>query len=128
MAKAPKPTDAELELLQVLWNDGPSTVRKIHETLQGKSTRYTTTLKILQKMTDKGLVTRDEANRSHVYHAAVPAEKTRKALVSHLLQSAFSKSPGRLVMHALSEKKTSPEELREIRELLDELEREENPS
>ncbi len=121
----PKPTDAELELLRVLWDRGPSTVREIHEALAtavAKSTGYTTTLKILQKMADKGLVTRDESRRSHIYAAAIEAEKTQRQLVRHLLQGAFGGSPTRLVMQALSEKPTSAEELREIRALLDELE------
>ena len=117
-----RPTDAELELLRVLWERGPSTVRDVHEALpKSKSTRYTTTLKILQNMTDKGLVTRDESRRSHVYKAAAAAEKTQRQLVRHLLQGAFGGSPARLVMQALSEERASPEELEEIRQLLDKL-------
>ena len=118
----PKPTDAELELLRVLWDSGPSTVREIHELLlESKSTGYTTTLKILQKMTDKGLVTRDESQKSHVYEAAITAEKTQRQLVRHLLQGAFGGNPTRLAMQALSEERSSPEELEEIRDLLDQL-------
>ena len=118
----PKPTDAELELLRVLWQNGPATVREIHEILSAsKSTGYTTTLKILQKMTDKGLVRRDESQRSHVYTAAVAAEKTQRQLVRHLLQGAFAGNPARLVMQALSEEHATPEELEEIRRLLDDL-------
>ena len=117
----PNPTDAELELLRILWERGPSTVRDIHEALP-KETGYTTTLKILQKMADKGLVTRDESSRSHIYSAASGAEKTQRQLVRHLLSSAFGGSPTRLVMQALSEERASSEDLKEIRKLLNELE------
>ena len=118
----PKPTDAELELLRVLWERGPSTVREVHETLpKSKATRYTTTLKIFQNMAEKGLVTRDDSQKSHIYHAAIEAEKTQRQLVRHLLQGAFGGSPARLVMQALSEEKASPEELDQIRALLEEL-------
>ena len=119
----PRPTEAELELLRVLWDRGASTVREIHEALSGeKDTGYTTTLKILQKMADKGLVNRDEAQRSHVYSAAIKAEQTQRQLVRNLLQKAFGGSPGQLVVQALSEKKASAAELAEIRRLLDEME------
>lgn len=117
----PKPTDAELELLQVLWTQGPSTVRQIHESLP-KATGYTTTLKILQKMADKRLVKRDESQKSHIYSATDKAESTQRQLVRHLLTNAFSGSPGKLVMQALSEEKASPEEIQEIKELLNKLE------
>lgn len=123
----PKPTDAELELLNVLWRLGPATVREVHEQLP-KDTGYTTTLKILQKMADKGLVLRDESNRSHIYTAAVKAESTQRQLVRHLLDSAFAGSPARLVMQALSEEKATPEELKEIKRLLKELEKQERKS
>jgi len=121
--KIPRPTEAELELLQVLWSSGSLTVRQIHEALP-KDTGYTTTLKILQKMTDKGLVVRDESQRSHVYSAAVEADRTQRQLVQHLVRSAFGGSPARLVMHALSDQKASADELREIRRLLRQLEQE----
>ena len=117
----PKPTDAELELLQLLWTLGPSTVRSIHESLP-KKTGYTTTLKILQKMADKGLVKRDESQKSHIYSAASRAESTQRQLVRHLLTSAFSGSPGKLVMQALSEQKATTEEIQQIKDLLDDLE------
>jgi predicted transcriptional regulator len=121
----PRPTEAELELLQVLWQRGPSTVREIHEALSGeKETGYTTTLKILQKMTDKGLVQRDESRRSHVYRAAWQAEHTQRQLVRSLLRRAFGGSAAKLVVQALSEEKASPDELAEIRTLLDRLEEE----
>ncbi len=120
----PKPTEAELELLQVLWQQGPSTVREVHEALsQAKDTGYTTTLKILQKMADKGLVQRDESERSHVYSTTLPAEQTRRNLVSDLLHKAFGGSPAKLVLAALSEKKASTAELTEIRRLLDSMEK-----
>ena len=119
----PQPTGAELELLRVLWGRGPSTVREVHEALSGeKETGYTTTLKILQKMAEKGLVRRDERQRSHVYAAACEAERTQRQLVRDLIRRAFGGSPGQLVMQALSEEKATPEELAEIRRLLDEME------
>ncbi len=121
-SKAPKPTEAELALLQVLWNRGPSTVGEIHETQSSKGTGYTTTLTVLQRMTEKGLVLRDASKRTHVYRAAVPAERTQRQLVRDLLQRAFGGSPGKLVVQALSEKKATSEELAVIRKLLDEME------
>ena len=121
----PRPTEAELELLQVLWQRGPSTVREIHDAAGGKKgTGYTTTLKILQKMTDKGLVQRDESRRSHVYQAAWQAEQTQRQLVRSLLRRAFGGSPAKLVVQALSEEKATPDELAEIRTLLDRLDEE----
>ena len=119
----PQPTDAELELLRILWVCGPSTVREIHDSLRkAKSTGYTTTLKILQRMTDKGLVRRDKTQRSHVYSAVRRAEQTQRQLVRNLLRAAFGGAPARLVVQALSEETVSPDELAEIRRLLDELE------
>ena len=104
-----------------MWERGPSTVRDIHEALP-KETGYTTTLKILQKMADKGLVQRDESSRSHIYTATYDAEKTQRQLVRHLLRGAFGGSPTRLVMQALSEERASDEDLQEIRNLLNDLE------
>lgn len=119
----PKPTEAELELLQVLWEKGPLTVREIHDSLSGqKDTGYTTTLKILQKMTSKGLVQRDETQRSHIYHPVLQAEQTRRQLVRDLLQRAFGGSPGKLMIAALSGKIATAAERAEIRRLLDEME------
>ena len=117
----PIPTDAELELLRVLWTAVPTTVREIHESLP-KSTGYTTTLKILQKMAEKGLVTRDESHKSHIYTAACEAEVTQRQLVKQLLNAAFGGSPGKLVLQALSEEQASPDELLQIRRLLNQLE------
>lgn len=123
--KLPRPTDAELELLQILWAEGAMTVRQIHEQVP-KATSYTTTLTILQRMADKGLVARDESQRSHIYSPALKAESTQRQLVRHLLQSAFHGAAGRLVMQALSEDRATDEELAEIRSLVDELERRRN--
>ncbi|QDU13793.1 Transcriptional regulator BlaI [Gimesia maris] len=122
--KHPKPTAAELEILSILWEHGPDTVRAIHEILsKGKETGYTTTLKILQKMTEKGLVTRDESRRSHVYHAAIQEEQTQRQLVDELLKQAFGGAVEKLVMQALSSRKVAPEEIGALRKLLDELEK-----
>ncbi len=124
----PRPTEAELELLSVLWEQGPLTVREIHEAASGgKGTGYTTTLKILQKMTVKGLVERDETNRSHVYRPVAEARQTRGQLVGDLVRRAFGGSPARMVVQALSETKASASDLAEIRRLLDEMERKLKP-
>jgi len=120
----PRPTDAELEILTVLWSRGPSTVRDIHEvTTKRKPTQYTTVLKLLQIMTEKGLVRRDEEQRAHVYEAALPPEWTQRQLAGDLLQRAFNGSAARLMQGALSSRKTSKAELAEIRKLLDEFEK-----
>ena len=123
MAELPRPTDAELAILRVLWRRGPSTVKEVHEDLSRRaSTGYTTTLKQLQIMTEKELVTRDESQRAHLYAARLPEEQTQTQLVGDLLDRAFEGSAGRLVLRALSARPASPEELAEIRELLDRLE------
>ena len=120
--KPPKPTDAELAILRVLWQRGPSTVREIWEQLSPKQhTGYTTVLKIMQIMFEKGLLTRDESDRSHVYHVARSEEQTQRQVVGHLLDRLFSGSALKLVMQALAAKKTTPAELAEIRRLLDDL-------
>jgi len=119
----PRPTNAELEILNVLYRRGPSTVREVHREInKTKPTVYTTVLKMMQIMADKGLVKRDESARAHVYEARLTQEQTQRQLVSDLLQRAFEGSAARLVMHALSAKKTSPEELASIKALLKELE------
>ncbi len=119
----PKPTEAELAILRVLWGRGPSTVREVWEQLSAKqSTGYTTVLKTLQIMFEKGLVKRDETERSHVYEARVSEQQTQRKLVSHLLEGAFAGSARKLVLQALSVRRASPEDLAEIRKLLDELE------
>lgn len=123
--KPPRPTDAELSILRVLWDRGPSTVREVHEALtaSGASAGYTTTLKLMQIMADKGLVDRDERERAHVYRARTPMERMQQQLASDLADRAFGGSPVQLAMQALSSRKTSPEELAELRSLLDALER-----
>ncbi|HEY3284843.1 MAG TPA: BlaI/MecI/CopY family transcriptional regulator [Armatimonadota bacterium] len=117
------PTDGELAILRVLWDQGPCTVRQVHEALQQeRRTVYTTVLKLLQIMAEKGLVTRDETAKAHVYRAVPSRDATQKSLVGDLLDKAFSGSASRLVMQALSSRRASPEELAEIRRLLDGLE------
>jgi predicted transcriptional regulator len=123
MAIPPRPTPAELEILRVLWDRGPSTVRDVQEQLEEeRPTGYTTALKLLQIMTEKGLVRRDETARAHVYAARAPEQKTQQQLVRDLLERAFGGSASALVMQALSGRKTTKEELARIRELLDRLE------
>jgi BlaI family transcriptional regulator, penicillinase repressor len=122
--KLPRPTDAELAILRVLWRLGPSTVRQVQETLnQDRETGYTTVLKLMQIMAEKGLVERDETDRSHVYRASLREEQTQRQLVDDLLERAFGGSARQLVMQALSGKKASAKELAQIRELLNQLER-----
>jgi predicted transcriptional regulator len=114
----------ELAILRVLWERGPATVREVHEVLDsGRATGYTTVLKLLQIMTAKGMVIRNEDERAHVYEARLPAESTKRQLVSDLVQRAFSGSASQLMMHALSGKKTSAAEIEEIRRMLDDHER-----
>ena len=121
--KTPRPTDRELTILRILWDKGPSTVREINEVMNKyENTGYTTTLKLMQIMTEKGLLRRDESGRQHVYRPAFTEEKTQKQLVGDLLQRAFSGSAEKLVMRALSAKKVSAKELARIRKMLDELE------
>jgi len=119
----PRPTDAELEILTVLWSRGPSTVRDVHEALvKRKPTQYTTVLKMLQIMAEKGLVRRDQEQRAHVYEASRPREWTQSQLAGDLLQRAFGGSARGLMLGALSAKKASKTELAELRRLLDEFE------
>jgi predicted transcriptional regulator len=112
-----KPTDSELGILRVLWTRGPSTVRQVAEVLD-REAGYTTVLKLLQIMTEKKLVVRDESERTHVYQAAYTEEQTQRQLVSDLLDRAFDGSAAKLVLQALASNKASPEELDEIRQLL----------
>ncbi len=124
MENPPRPTDAELELLTVLWNLGPTTVREVHETIASRRpTQYTTVLKQMQVMTEKGLVVRNEKQRAHVYEAARPREWTQKQLAGDILQRAFNGSAKSLMMGALSSRKASKQELAELRTLLDEYEK-----
>jgi len=112
-----KPTDAELAILRVLWSRGPSTVRQVAGAMD-REVGYTTVLKLLQIMTEKGLVTRDESARTHVYDAAFSEDQTQRQLVNDLVERAFDGSAAKLVMQALASKKATPEELDEIRKLL----------
>lgn len=116
----PRPTDTELAILRVLWERGPSTVRQVHQTLvRERPTAYTTALKMLQIMTEKGLVSRDESDRTHVYQARLTEEQTQRQLVGDLLDRAFGGSASKLVMRAIDEARATPDELKEIRRLLD---------
>ena len=116
----PRPTEAELELLQILWQKEPATVREIHDSLnQEKPSGYTTVLKLLQIMTTKGLVVRDEANRAHVYRAAFTQEATQSRLLKDLSNRLFAGSAAQLALHALSMEQASEDELAEIRVLLE---------
>jgi predicted transcriptional regulator len=119
-----QPTPSELEILHILWNRGPSTVREIHDQLsKEKDVGYTSALKLLQIMTTKGLVTRTEDQRAHVYSASEPAEATKQQLATDVLQRVFRGSASQLMQHALSGRRSSRQELDEIRALLDEYER-----
>ena len=125
MARRPSrgPTEAELEILAVLWDRGASTVREVNEVLdEHRPTGYTTTLKLMQLMVDKGLVVRDESSRSHVYRAKSSREKTQKTLVKDLLSRAFDGSAAQLVLRALAEEPASAAELAEIRQVLNAIE------
>jgi BlaI family penicillinase repressor len=116
----PRPTDGELAILRVLWARGPSTVRQVHDVLsRDRPGAYTTTLKLLQIMTEKGLVRRDDADRSHVFQARMTEAQTQRQLVRDLLDRAFGGSASKLVMQALAARRSTPEELVEIRRLLD---------
>ena len=118
-----RPTDAELSILRVLWQQGESTVRQVFEALsRGREVGYTTVLKLMQIMTEKDLVERDESERTHVYRARLTQEQTQRQLVGDLLDKAFGGSASQLVLQALSAKPASAKELKRIRQLLDELE------
>jgi predicted transcriptional regulator len=125
MAKStlPRPTDGELAILRILWRRGPSTVREVLEALsKSHETGYTTVLKMMQIMTEKGLLARDDADRTHVFEPRLAEEETQRQLLGDLLERAFHGSAKKLVMQALSTKKASAQELAEIRQLLDEIE------
>ena len=115
----PRPTDAELAILRVLWERGPSTVRQVHEALgEERETGYTTSLKLMQIMAEKGHVTRDESNRTHVYTAKLTRAETQSQLISDLVDRAFGGSAAALVLQALNSDATTPEEIAEIRKLI----------
>jgi len=116
----PRPTDAELAILRVLWERGPSTVRQVYDVLnRERPTAYTTALKLLQIMTEKGLVRRDDTDRTHVFQARLSQEQTQRQLVRDLLDRAFGGSASKLVMQALAARRATPEELGEIQKLID---------
>jgi BlaI family transcriptional regulator, penicillinase repressor len=117
----PRPTDSELEILTALWSIGPATVRQVYELIsQRRRAQYSTILKFMQIMADKGLLLRDEQNRAHVYEAARPREWTQQQLAGHLLERAFSGSAKALLIGALSAKKATKSELADLHKLLDE--------
>ena len=121
----PRPTDAELAILRVLWRHGPATVRQVRDILeQSQPTGYTTILKLLQIMAGKGLVVRDESERTHIYRPSRSEAQTQRQLIGDLLRRAFGGSASKLVMQALATRKASAEELAEIRKLIENLERE----
>jgi BlaI family penicillinase repressor len=119
----PLPTEAELAILNILWSTGPATVREVHDAVSGKQIGYTTVLKQMQLMAEKGLLERSERFRSHVYGARLPKEQTQQLLAGNLLHRAFDGSAKNLVLGALSSKKVSAAELAEIRQLLDQFEK-----
>ncbi|WP_346318251.1 BlaI/MecI/CopY family transcriptional regulator [Chitinophaga sp. YIM B06452] len=124
MNKPIKPTESELEILAILWERGASTVREIHEILeQQKEAGYTTTLKLMQIMHEKGLVTRDASARTHIYEAAVDRELTQRQLLNKMIDTVFKGSASQLVMQALGHHRSSPEELDMIRQYLNEMEK-----
>jgi len=119
MAKTRRPTDAQLAVLRVLWTRGPSTVREVHDAMsEARSVAYTTTLKTLQVMTEQGLTIREEHRGQHLYRPRHAEQETLGRLVTDLLDRAFGGSPSKLVIHALTSRRASPDELREIRRLL----------
>ncbi|MEM9830773.1 MAG: BlaI/MecI/CopY family transcriptional regulator [Bacteroidota bacterium] len=123
MKDSPKPTEAELEILQVVWRLEAATVRDVHDELvQQRDIGYTTTLKNMQNMVQKGLLVRDESAKSHIYSTNIPQEKTQKLLIDRLLETAFGGSAGRMVLQALGHRKTSQEELEQIKALIEKLE------
>lgn len=121
--KLPKPTEGELEVLRIIWEQGPSTVREVNHQLSSvKEVGYTTTLKIMQIMSEKGLLVRDTSGKTHIYRAAVSQQKTQQQLLNRLMENAFGGSAMELVMQALGNKKSTSEEINEIRAFLDRLE------
>jgi predicted transcriptional regulator len=120
MSKPPRPTDAELAILRILWAHGACTVRQVHDELsRERPSAYTTALKMLQIMTEKGLVRRDESERTHIYQSRLTEEQTQRQLVRDLVDRAFGGSASKLVMQVLSARRATQEELGEIRRLID---------
>jgi predicted transcriptional regulator len=119
-----KPTESELEILRVLWEKGPSTVREVHEILgQSKDAGYTTTLKLMQIMHEKGLLERDTSSKTHIYSSAVSQENTQRQLLDKMIDTVFNGSASQLVLQALGNHKSSKEELEKIKQYLDEIEK-----
>ncbi|MBK1442397.1 BlaI/MecI/CopY family transcriptional regulator [Parapedobacter sp. ISTM3] len=119
-----KPTESELEILQILWEKGEASVREVHEILvKNKDVGYTTTLKMMQIMHEKGLVNRDSSARTHIYSANVSRESTQQHLLDRMIANVFNGSAARLVMHALGNNTASAEEIAEIKKYLDNLEK-----
>jgi len=117
-----KPTESELEILKILWNKEKATVREVHEELsKNKESGYTTTLKLLQIMFEKGLVIRDDSNKTHIYEAAVTRQKTQKQFLDKMINTLFAGSSTQLVLQALGNQKASKDELEEIQKYLDNL-------
>jgi predicted transcriptional regulator len=117
-----KPTESELEILKILWDKGNATVREVHEELsKNKDSGYTTTLKLLQIMFEKGLVTRDDSNKTHIYQPAVTRQKTQKQFLDKMINTLFAGSSTQLVLQALGNQKASKDELEEIQKYLDNL-------
>ena len=116
-----KPTEGEMEILQVLWQRGNATVREVHEALNKKDSGYTTTLKLMQILHEKGMVERDTNQKTHIYKALVSQDKTEKPLVNKMIDSVFNGSAARLVMQALGNHKASADEIDEIKKYLDSL-------
>ena len=120
--KVPQPTDRELAILRILWDNGPTTVLQVNEEMKAnKPTGYTTTFKLMQIMAEKGMLKRDESKFKHVYKPAITEERTEKQLIGNLLNSAFAGSAEKLVMRALSAKKISPTELNKIKKMLNQM-------
>lgn len=123
--RLPNPTPAELEILRVLWRTGPATVRQVQELLPAeRAAGYTTVLKVLQIMTEKGLVRREESSKAHVYEAVPSEDQAQRQMIGDLVDRVFGGAAQRLILHALEEHRASPAELAEIRRLLDRLEEE----
>jgi predicted transcriptional regulator len=119
-----KPTESELEILRVLWEKGPSTVREVHEVLgQSKDAGYTTTLKLMQIMHEKGLLERDTSSKTHIYSSAVSQENTQRQLLDKMIDTVFNGSASQLVLQALGNHKSSKEELEKIKQYLNEIEK-----
>jgi predicted transcriptional regulator len=122
----PRPTDSELEILEILWETGSATVRQVNKLLEkkGKTVGYTTTLKMMQIMTDKGYLSRHMEGRTHIYSSMLPANATRNALIDKMINAVFGGSATKMVLQALGSHKTTPDEIQEIRTLIDRLEKE----